>query len=209
MFIEVLPKDLPRHLDALSRSGLLRPFYLAGGTGAALQLGHRLSVDLDFFSSATFDPQRLASDVAGHGRFAGVEISPGTIHGIFEGVRLGFLHYPYPQLDQSIHDLGIDIASPRDIACMKIEAVAGRGSRRDFIDLYLLCQRVNPLFQLLHDFERKYRGIDYNKVHILKSLCYFEEAEREPIPKMLIPLAWEDVKRFFLAESRRIADQWF
>jgi hypothetical protein len=91
---------------------------------------------------------------------------------------------------------------------MKIEAVAGRGSRRDFIDLYLLCQRVNPLLQLLHDFERKYRGIDYNKVHILKSLCYFEEAEREPIPKMLIPLVWEDVKRFFLAESRRIADQW-
>ena len=142
MFIEVLPKELPRHLETLSQGGLLQPFYLAGGTGAALQLGHRISVDLDFFSFKAFDPHILAQNIAQKGDFTGVEISPATLHGIFEETR------------------------------------------------------------------QKYQGIKYNKVHILKAFCYFEETEQEPLPRLLSPLAWDDVKDFFVTESQKITSQW-
>lgn len=209
MFIEVLPKELPRHLETLSQGGLLQPFYLAGGTGAALQLGYRISVDLDFFSFKAFDPHILVQNIAQKGDFTGIEISPATLHGIFEETRMSFFHYPYPLIEVSTHAFGVEIASLPDIACMKIDAIASRGSRKDFIDLYVICQRIKPLSQLLRLFEQKYQGIKYNKVHILKAFCYFEEAEQEPLPRLLSPLAWEDVKDFFVTESQRITSQWF
>ena len=208
MFIEVLPKGLSRHLETLSRGGMLRLFYLAGGTGAALQLGHRISVDLDFFSFNDFDPHILTRNIAQKVDFTGVEISPATLHGIFEETRMSFFHYPYPLIGASAHAFGVEIASLPDIACMKIDAIASRGSRKDFIDLYVICQRIKPLSQLLRLFEQKYQGIKYNKVHILKAFCYFEEAEEEPIPRLLSPLAWGDVKAFFVTESQKIASRW-
>jgi hypothetical protein len=208
VFIEVLPKNLPAHLEKLSRSGLLQPFYLAGGTGAALQLGHRISIDLDFFAIELFDPGQLAAHLAREGRLSRVEISPGTLHGMFEETRLTFLHYPYPLIQPPMDALGIRIAGLIDIGCMKIDAIAGRGSRKDFVDLYILCQRVISLPQIFHEFEQKYQGIEFNKVHLLKSLCYFEDAEQEPALQLLVPLDWEEVKQFFISESRKIAARW-
>lgn len=208
MFVNVVPADLPRHLDTLSRAGVLRPFYLAGGTATALQLGHRVSDDLDFFSAESFDADSLVQIVARLGRVEGTEIAPGTVHSRFEGMRLTFLHYPYPLLDPLVPGLGINLASLRDIGCMKIDAVASRGSRRDFVDLYMICTRHRPLDDLLRDFGVKFQRIAYNRAHIFKSLCYFEDAEREPLPKLLTPVVWDDVKAFFLSESRRLASRW-
>ncbi|MEW6683128.1 MAG: nucleotidyl transferase AbiEii/AbiGii toxin family protein [Nitrospirota bacterium] len=208
MFVEVVPADLPRHLDTLSRAGVLGPFYLAGGTAVALQLGHRVSDDLDFFSADSFEADAVVHTLSGLGRLDGVEAAPGTVHARFEGTRLTFLHYPYPLLDPCVSGLGINLASLRDIGCMKIDAVASRGSRRDFVDLYTICTRSRPLDDLLRDFDVKFRRIAYNRAHILKSLCYFEDAEREPLPKLLAPLVWEDIKAFFLTESQRLARHW-
>lgn len=208
MFVEVVPADLPRHLDTLSQAGVLRPFYLAGGTAVALQLGHRVSDDLDFFSPESFNPDTLVHRLSGLGRIEGVEAAPGTVHARFEGIRLTFLSYPYPLLDPHVSGLGINLASLRDIGCMKIDAVSSRGSRRDFVDLYTICTRSRPLEDLLLDFDVKFQQIAYNRAHILKSLCYFEDAEREPLPKLLTPLPWDDVKAYFLSESRRLASRW-
>lgn len=91
---------------------------------------------------------------------------------------------------------------------MKIDTVASRGSRRDFVDLYAICTRHSPLDDLLRDFDVKFQRIAYNRAHILKSLCYFQAAERDPLPKLLIPVAWDNVKTFFLSESRRLAGRW-
>ena len=80
---------------------------------------------------------------------------------------------------------------------MKISAISSRGSKKDFIDLFFVCQQGISLEEMLKLFERKYKDIDYNMVHILKSLLYFEDAEKEPMPKMIIPTKWEEVKNFF------------
>ena len=88
---------------------------------------------------------------------------------------------------------------------MKITAVASRGTKRDFVDLYAACCQFG-LSDLLILFDRKYAQTEYNRLHILKSLTYFADAEKDPMPHMLSPLEWGDVKRFFMDEARRIAD---
>lgn len=96
MFIEVLPGNLPGHLETLSRSGILTPFYMAGGTGLALQSGHRRSADLDFFTLNAFDPAYIAEKLSSVGNFIVDSKSPGTLHGQFHDIKLSYFDYPYP-----------------------------------------------------------------------------------------------------------------
>jgi len=91
-----------------------------------------------------------------------------------------------------------------DIGCMKIDAISTRGRKRDFIDLYFICQKYCPLEKLLIDFARKYRKTGYNLSHILKSLSYFVDAETDPMPKMLVRTSWNSIKDFFIKETKRV-----
>ena len=99
--------------------------------------------------------------------------------------------------------LGIKVADPRDIACMKLSTVASRGTKRDFLDLYVAC-KLYPLVSLLELFKKKFARVPYNLIHILKSLTYFEEAERDPDPDLLIAISWEEAKGFFIDEVPRL-----
>ncbi len=178
-------------------------FYLAGGTGLALRLGHRRSHDLDFFFPQPFDDEqtfRRLQDLPGfvlHSR------SPQTIHAESQSVHFSFLGFSYPLLFPTAKLLGVPIADPRDISCMKLNDLAGRGSRRDFVDL-LLVAREHGLRQIWIWFESKFSRAGYSKTHILKSLTYFEDAEKEPMPDMLVHLPWEDVKAYCLREALRL-----
>jgi hypothetical protein len=96
--------------------------------------------------------------------------------------------------------LGTRVADPRDIGCMKISAIASRRTKRDFVDLYAVCRQIG-LKQLLDWFHEKFAKTNYSKVHVLKSLTYFENADQEPMPHMLVPLSWEKVKAFFATEA--------
>lgn len=208
MFIEVLPENLPGHLETLSRSGILTPFYMAGGTGLALQLGHRRSVDLDFFTLNTFDSAHIAESLTSIGDFVINSKSPGTLHGMFHDIKLSFFEYPYPLLKNLHNCFGIPIADSIDIGCMKIDAISSRGSRKDFIDLYVICCEITTLHEMLGYFERKYQGIKYNKMHILKSLVYFTDAEQEPLPFILKNIKWDDVKKFFIEQVKSVSKHW-
>ncbi|MCX7779239.1 MAG: nucleotidyl transferase AbiEii/AbiGii toxin family protein [Patescibacteria group bacterium] len=95
------------------------------------------------------------------------------------------------------------VADWRDIACMKLDAVSSRGSKKDFIDLYFICQKIS-LKRLLKIFAKKYKSVDFNLMHILKSLVYFKEAEKEPLPRMLKRISWPTVKSFFIREVRKL-----
>jgi hypothetical protein len=86
---------------------------------------------------------------------------------------------------------------------MKLSAIASRGTKRDFVDLYVLAQQYG-LDQLLIWFQKKYVQTNYSMVHVLKSLAYFEEAEQDPMPDMLVPLSWDEVKQFFTHEAARL-----
>lgn len=171
--------------------------YLAGGTALALQIGHRCSIDLDWFTPCPFETDRVAERLSQLGRLEISETAKGTFHGRLDGVRVTWLHYPNPILEECIdanEPRSLKLASLRDIGVMKWVAASQRGARRDFIDLYMIEGSGHALEALLEAMPRKFPGKDINYYHLIKSLSWFDDADREPQPKMLIPLAWDDVK---------------
>jgi len=194
---EVITAPSEATLHLLRDASLLDRFYLAGGTGLALQFGHRLSQDLDFFAADLFDEESLLQRLQALQGFSLVAKAPHTLHTAIRGSRVTFLGYVYPVLFPFIRFLDVAVADPRDIACMKLSAIAGRGTKRDFVDLYVSARRFG-LADILQWFDHKYAQTHHNKLHLLKSLTFFDDAEKDPMPHMLVLLDWEEVKRFFI-----------
>lgn len=205
MFINVLSPAARQNLATIANTALAPRFYLAGGTAAALHLGHRLSYDLDFFTPERSFPADLPRRELGHrGELAVTQEDASTFLGTFNGVRISFFIYPYSLLDTTVELEGIQIAGLPDLAAIKLDAISSRGKKRDFIDLYQICHDAFSLEQTIQHFERKYAGVSYSTAHLLKSLTYFEDAEDDPMPQMLTSLEWDDVRGFFEAEVRRL-----
>lgn len=202
-FREAITDEMARALCVLGERSLLDRFYLAGGTALALYFGHRRSVDLDFFSDELFDQEALLQKIQTLEGVGLLSKAPHTLHLTIRQVQASFLGYAYPLLFPLETFQGVQVADPRDIASMKMSAIAARGTRRDFIDLHVAAEHYGlpALFGL---FQKKYARVNYSMAHIRKSLTYFEDAEREPMPDMLAPLSWEDVKRRFQSEVPRL-----
>jgi hypothetical protein len=192
---EILPIQQQRVLAQLGPKVAQHGFYLAGGTAVALHLGHRRSVDLDWFAAEGLpDPQRLAQDLREQGvAFVTGRVAPGTLHGSVRGVRVSFLGYRYPLLAtlRPWRD-GTRIAPRADLAAMKLAAVAQRGAKKDFLDVYALGSRRRSLRQMLRAYQDKYATQDLT--HLLYSLAYFDDAERERMPRMFWDVKWRTVK---------------
>ena len=208
MFKEVLSEDAKNALGLLGQSGLLDAAYLAGGTALALQLDHRYSYDLDFFTSKKFDERILIQEITE--LFSNFELERkdwGTILGYLGKTRFSIFFYKYPLLFKTHKFLDINIADIRDIAAMKIAAVADRGTRRDFIDLYYIFNqsKIITLEESLNLYDKKFKVLSQNKVHILKSLVYFDDADRDKSPKMIKSINWQKVKEFFIKEQQKLA----
>lgn len=196
---EFYTNTLPAKTHALvqvfqqKKPAFLTDFYLSGGTGLSLQIGHRESEDLDFFNQQNFDPNLLQTEIMEYGTLEGIEIAKGTFNVFLGGVKLQFLEYPYTLLEPVVDWNGIKISSILDIACTKLLTLASRGSKKDFFDLFYLFDHYS-IDELLVAIEKKYQGIDYNIPHILKSLIYFDTAESEPMPRMRAHVDWSGVK---------------
>lgn len=207
MYVESISAKVQANLELVGRTPLATRFYLAGGTAIALHLGHRHSYDLDFFSPAPFDkgdPRRFLSHL---GRLAVEQEDEGTFLGTLNDVRISFFIYPYRLLASPVLFGTVRIAAPKDLVVMKLDAIAARGKKRDFIDLYFMCRDFLPLREMLPLIEQKYEGVKYNFTHLLKSLVYFEDAEADPMPEMLKPVSWPDVRCFFEQEAQTLFQQ--
>jgi predicted nucleotidyltransferase component of viral defense system len=198
---EVIAPEVGLAAEHLESFPGLRGFYLAGGTALTLYLGHRRSVDLDFFSSQPFHEDTLIANLQSIPGFSVISKSPQTVYIHVSGTKVSFIGYQYPLLFPLADFRGIAVAEVRDIACMKLSALASRGSRRDFVDLYVVAREYG-IPQLLDLFRSKFAQANYNLLHVRKSLTYFADAEQEPMPDMLMPLSWEEVKQFFLEQAR-------
>lgn len=194
-----------KDLEILIRAGIIGGFYLAGGTALAFLLSHRESHDLDFFSKENFSEDALIVKLEAAGKFSLEKKERGTVRGKFGETLVSFFCYPYPLLEEVAVHAGVPIASIKDIACMKLDALASRGARRDFVDLYFVLHEQGFSLSILIDlFGKKYASLDYNIVHVQKGLVYFDDAEREPMPRMIRPAAWQDVKDFFISETTKL-----
>lgn len=206
MFTSALSPEGQSALELLSRRGIDNTFYLVGGTAVALQLGHRISEDLDFFTGELFATTVLKQKIQEAGVFELLDERWGTLHGIFNGVKVSFLYYRYPLLFPLASFLGASVAQIKDLAPMKIEAIASRGSRKDFYDLYFINQEAVSLEECLKLYCRKYAGVNFSLYHILRSLTYFLDAEKEKDPVLLRPVEWEEIKRHFTEMVPRLTD---
>ncbi|HAH32536.1 MAG TPA: hypothetical protein DCL44_09520 [Elusimicrobia bacterium] len=196
-------RDAARRL-ALAAGG---DFYLAGGTGLALRLGHRISLDLDVFSRDCLlnhsDRITLKEKLETSGDVKILQEKDGTCHLRLGNTAVSLFHYPYKLLKPPSKWTGLKVASVEDIAAMKLSAVISRGSKKDFIDLFFICQshKSADLFKWA---ERKFPGHPNFAVQAAKALVYFEDAEKEPMPRMLKPAAWPEIKAFFEKEIPKL-----
>ena len=185
-------------LGILNQMQFIQKFYLAGGTALALQYGHRESVDFDFFTETPFSTEEILNQLS-------EKIIPkiqyqnkNTLGLLIEEVTCSFFLYKYPLLNYFLDFSNkIKLTSVPDIAAMKIAAISGRGKKRDFIDLHFICQRDYSLREVLKFYQKKYEILNHDLYHVYKSLIYFEDAELDPIPKMLEKADWEEIKTFF------------
>ena len=203
-------KVLPQHsLELLSALGddpspLLTGWTLAGGTGLAFHLGHRVSEDLDFFRTDDMDVSALHDVLATHGPYETLQEADHTLTVLIQDTKLSFFRVRDPFLFDALPHRFFTIASIGDIALMKLIAISGRGSRKDFADLYLILQDESTLEAYFEMLPRKYGESRVNTYHILKSLTYFDDAESEPMLRMLVPFDWKECKAFFSREARAI-----
>ena len=197
MFYSILDK---KRIDSLpSLKSFKDDFYLAGGTALALQLGHRDSIDFDFFTGEDIDTESLFDGIKKVFKdrdIKKVQEEKNTLTVVVDdNIKISFFTYKYPLLDRLVIEDNLRLASIQDIACMKLSAIVSRSTIKDYVDLYFVLQKI-PLGELLNSVVRKFPELDVNLV--LKSLVYFDDlVDEDIIFKNNNTVTLENLKKFF------------
>jgi predicted nucleotidyltransferase component of viral defense system len=185
-----IPVNLLQVLTDLQEKVDRAGFALAGGTSLALRLGHRLSIDLDFFTTIPFEPDSLARQLSlDTSSITG--LSQGTLQASRNGVKLEFLRHDYPKLGDDEIIEGVKMWSLQDLASMKLNAINNRGSKKDFYDIVALLDQYS-LATMLSFYKEKYHPASL--LMVIRSLAWFEDAEQEPDPISLSGFSWAQIK---------------
>lgn len=205
MFAVAIPEKTFSLLKKISRLIRDREFYLAGGSGLALQIGHRISEDLDFFTSRPYEVSSLLQSLRPKvDRLQEILNEVQTLIAGLDGIKCSFFYYDAPLLFDlvSFHDL--KIADWRDILAEKFKTVAQRGSKKDFFDIFCAVKMMKiSLNETVSIFKKRFGSSGLNLYHVLRSLTYFEDANQEPDPELMkgCNFSWEEVKSFFLSHQ--------
>lgn len=190
--IQTVQPDTLELLKAISAQPEIKQLRLVGGTALALQYGHRQSVDLDFFGKLPEDKDELIDVVRRVGEVTVLNRSKIILQMVVNQVKVDFVDYSrYPWIDEPVQGDGFVLASDKDIAAMKINAIMGRGTRKDFIDLYVLLQHYS-LPQIMNFYRQKYP--EFSEYRALLSMTYFDDAEMQDMPLMFIDTPWESMR---------------
>ena len=189
-------------LKSLMQEPVFSAMRLVGGTALALQYGHRQSIDLDFFGDLKCEKSETKNILSQYGKVTVLKETETIRIYVVDGIKVDFVHYScYPWLTPAVIEDGLRLASPQDIAAMKVNAIEGRGTRKDFVDVYFLLTHFK-LSELLEFYKQKYP--EYSFFRALMSLTYFDDAEQQPMPKMLNSTSWDVMKQKIITEVKRI-----
>ncbi len=186
--VETTTLELLKRLQSLPELSGMR---LAGGTALALQIGHRKSIDLDFFGELKADYLSLSNSFHNLGSVQLLNRSANIFIFLLDDIKVDIENYPYEWLESPLIIDGLLLANQKDIAAMKMAAITGRGTKKDFYDIYFLLKQFS-LKDMLSFYRKKY--YDGSEFMVVKSLTYFTDAEQGEAPMMLLPVTWEEVK---------------
>jgi len=166
-------------------------FVLVGGTALALQIGHRISIDLDFFMHSALGIDNFIPLLTKFGEIELVNRTDNILNLTINQIKVDFITYQYPFIKPRIEIDGIKLASLQDIGAMKLSAITGRGTKKDFVDLYFLLKEFS-MNDLIGFYKKKYPKT--NLLPLYRSLTYYNDADLDPDPEMLINISWEQMK---------------
>lgn len=194
--------ELMELLKEIMNEELFRDFYLVGGTSLSLQMGHRNSIDIDLFGNCEINQNEFIEKLKEYGEVIVTQSTKNILITEVNGIKVDFVNYKYPLLSEPIIDDKIRMLSKTDISAMKLNAIAGRGSKKDFIDLYFLLNEFT-LKQIIAFYLQKYS--DGSEFMVQKSLTYFEDADEQLNPKMLHKsFNWETCKQKLIQEVLKL-----
>ncbi|MBN1658269.1 MAG: nucleotidyl transferase AbiEii/AbiGii toxin family protein [Anaerolineae bacterium] len=205
---EAITAGCQQALAYLSQHSFLDGFYLVGGTALALQIGHRISTDLDWFSSthqlSTSEREQIRTILSTSGAFEVISEQEGALFTRLFGTDVSFVYQHHPLLSPTVEYRGVQLTSPVDIGLMKLAAINSRGTRRDFVDIFCLRETVT-LDRLLELAPIKYADRPSFLPVAIRALAYFRDAEQQPMPRLLTPVQWPDVRAYCEAAARKLA----
>jgi len=209
---EAITPKTQQLLAVLGQLPMLSPFYLAGGTALALRLGNRISQDLDLFADIeTLEEDRRRSIIAALQPTHSISVLQDSPLGLVmevDGLAVSLFSYGYALLAPTDLVSNVQVASLLDIGLMKLDAIAGRGLRKDFYDLYFIAPHIS-LDELFARSVSKYPHARGFVMRALTALVDFDLAEQQAQPILLAPITWDQVKAFCLVEARRLGQTWF
>ena len=174
--------------------------YLAGGTALALHFGHRTSYDLDFYTPKHFNSQTLYKNfqkIFSKEKISAADIAEDTLKFKLGITEISFFRYPYPLIKPLFVYETVNLASSEDIIAMKVEAIIGRGLKRDFVDIYYAIEKNG--FKKILSFTKKKYPEAFNEYNCIKSLTYFEDAEKREQGRKRIyiydNIEWKEIKQ--------------
>jgi hypothetical protein len=190
-------------LRALQQIPALSEAVLVGGTSAALQMGHRTSVDLDLFGKMETDGLQLLNLLQKERLNTELKYNTKAIKTFFvNDIKVDIVDYSFDWLEPIIVEDGLRLAGLKDISAIKLAAITGRGTKKDFIDLFFLLKKFK-LNEMLEFYKTKFKT---SEIYIVvRSMSYFVDAENNPAPKMFVEVSWEKVKETIKKEIIKIA----
>jgi hypothetical protein len=186
--VEPKTLELLKSIQCIPEFNSLR---LVGGTALALQIGHRKSIDLDFFGTFRFDEKTLTKKLKTIGNVEPVNLTKHIKVFLINEIKVDFVNYEYKWLDPPVSENSLVIANTNDIAAMKLDAVSGRGTKKVFIDIFYLLKSFT-LSEMLCLYKKKFEV--ESEFMILRSLAYFNDAEKDEMPEMINNISWNTIK---------------
>jgi hypothetical protein len=193
--------ELMELLKKIMSEKLFSDFNLVGGTSLALQMGHRNSIDIDLFGNSEINSDLFIEKLSEFGEVKVAQSTKNILITKINDVKVDFVNYKYPLLSECLFLENIRMLSTKDIAAMKLNAIAGRGSKKDFVDLYFLLNEYS-LEEIVSFYEKKYH--DGSIFMVQKSLTYFEDADYQLQPQMFVDFNWETCKQKIIEEVLKL-----